>query len=531
MRTARRRRAPVMAFIAAVAAVFFTVMVRPANAMDNIPAYYGNWANGIPSNPDFFPIAVWLQDPSTATGYKNAGVTLFIGLWNGPVVSDLTTLAAAGMPVLCDQNAVGLANLTDKTIMGWTQMDEPDNAQPDGSGGYLPCIDPSVIVQNYNIWATNDPTRPVFLNFGQGASNTGYYGRGTCTGQTAMYAQYSQGADIISFDIYPVNDNYPLYYVPQGIDNLRGWTGDTKPVWCWIETTLISSDSTAKPTTAQVRSEVWMALIHGAAGFGYFCHSFYPTEDDRALLDDPVMLAAVTAINQQVISLAPVLNSNTVKNFVVDSSSNTSVPIDIMVKQYAGSTYVFAAAMRGSAVTGTFTAPLPDESVTVLGESRQVQLTGGTFSDGFQPYDIHLYKIDSTGPSPTITATATLTATPTFTPTACAACLPPATPTPAVFTITGPIIYPNPFYGTGRVYSRFNASRSGSGMKLRLYTAAFRLIKEESLPDCQAGVVTVQLDENMLKPLADGMYYYVITGRGGQAGGAWSKAEELIILR
>jgi hypothetical protein len=564
MKTAGKK--PCRAFTAAVFTAFVLVAAIAGTAcgMDNIPAYYANWSNGIPSDPNYFPIAVWLQDPSTATGYKNAGVTLFIGLWQGPATGDLTTLAAKGMPVLCDQNAVGLANLTNKTIMGWTQMDEPDNAQPDGSGGYLPCIDPSVIVGNYNTWKANDPTRPVFLNVGQGASNTGYYGRGTCTGQTAMYAQYSQGADIISFDIYPVNDNYPLYYVPQGIDNLRNWTGDTKPVWCWIETTLISSDSTAKPTTAQVRSEVWMALIHGAAGFGYFCHSFYPTEDDQALLDDPVMLAAVTAINQQISSLAPVLNSNTIQGLVVAGTSNVAVPVDVMVKQYNGSTYIFAAAMRNGSTTGTFVVPLPDSSVNVLGESRQVQLSGGSFSDDFLPYDVHLYKIDSTGPTPTLTATINtsdtpvntpaitvtntsvtpaitatntsvtpaMTGTPTYSPTTCGTCGPAPADTPVALTISNPMIYPNPYNAAGQAFVRFSISRPAGDVTLKLYTMAFRLIKTSNMGTCFVpGVVTEPLDENIFKGLSDGMYYYIITGKGGQPAQARSGVGEVIIIK
>src|SRR5271157_781942 len=148
MQTREKHSSRIFLFLLFIVVAAFAVFIKPVCAMDNIPAYYSKWSNGIPSDPNYFPIAAWLQDPSTATGYKNAGITLFVGIWDGPVGPDLTALAAAGMPVLCDQNAVGLANLTNKTIMGWTQPDEPDNAQPNPSGGYLPCIDPSVIVQN-----------------------------------------------------------------------------------------------------------------------------------------------------------------------------------------------------------------------------------------------------------------------------------------------------------------------------------------------------------------------------------------------
>ena len=49
-------------------------------------------------------------------------------------------------------------------------------------------------------------------------------------------------------------------------------------------------------TPEQVRTEVWMALIHGAKGLVYFVHQFKPRFKEAALLDDPPMLAAVTAL-------------------------------------------------------------------------------------------------------------------------------------------------------------------------------------------------------------------------------------------
>ncbi len=252
-----------------------------------------SWENGLPDDPDYFPIAVWLQDPNDAPAYKEGGINLYIGLWQGPTEAQLTALNAAGMSVMCYQNSVGLNHISDSIIVGWTQQDEPDNAQADGSGGYNPCVNPAVIVNNYKSMQHNDPSRPVYLNLGQGVSYIDWVGRGTCRADTLSYPEYIQGCDIISYDIYPVTSKYDLvrnnlWYVSQGIDNLRRWSGDNKPVWCWIETTHINSEN--KPTPSQINAEVWMALIHGAKGFGYFCHVWVPEFNVNALLDDPIML-------------------------------------------------------------------------------------------------------------------------------------------------------------------------------------------------------------------------------------------------
>ncbi len=352
-------------------------------------------------NPNFFPVAVWLQDPSNAAAYKNAGINIYVGLWNELDAAQLTKLTNSGMKVICEQNAFGLTKLNDTLIYGWALDDEPDNAQWNATTNqYDPCIDPSVIINQYNTVKANDSSRPVYLNLGQGVSYTDWVGRGTCTGKTEMYPDYNngylKGCDIASFDIYPVNNSDAkikgnLWYVPKGIDSLISWSSNKKPVWCWIECTKINTSSAAKPTVDNVKSEVWMALIHGVKGYGYFCHQISPF-DEAALLHDAPMLAAVTAINNQVTSLATVLNSPSTFGYANVSSSNTAIPIDIMTKNQGGANYIFAVAMRSGSTTATFTVN-SGVSVEVLGENRTLTISGGKFTDSFSNYGVHLYKI------------------------------------------------------------------------------------------------------------------------------------------
>ena len=363
-----------------------------------ISGQFEHFENGLPDDPDFFPIGVWLQDPSDAAAYKAGGINLYIGLWQGPTEVQLSTLRAAGMPVMCSQNSTGLAHLDDSIIVGWTQQDEPDNAQSDGAGGYDPCIDPEIIEEKYDDIKANDPTRPVYMNLGQGVANINYVGRGECTGDTWMYPEYIEGCDIVSFDIYPVTSRYDhirdnLWYVAEGIDNLRNWSDDEKPAWCWIETTHINSEN--KPTAHQVKAEVWMALIHGARGFGYFCHEWVPEFNSNALLDDPVIFPAVSEINAQIHKLAPVLNSPDKTGLVSVISDNQDVPVDILVKHFQDTLYVFAVAMRDGPAECTFTIEgnQPDH-VNVIGESRNITVTDGSFEDSFSSDDVHLYKME-----------------------------------------------------------------------------------------------------------------------------------------
>jgi hypothetical protein len=164
-------------------------------------------------------------------------------------------------------------------------------------------------------------------------------------------------------------------------------------IWNCIECTRIQSKSKATPS--QVRSEVWMSLIHGSVGLIYFVHEWEPKFDEAALLHDPEMLREVTAINRQITELAPALNSPTVNDAVQVSSSNPQVPVAVMLKRHSGASYLFAVAMRNGDTTAAFTLKelTGDKTVEVLGEDRSLTARDGAFSDTFKPWAAHCYCI------------------------------------------------------------------------------------------------------------------------------------------
>ena len=361
---------------------------------------YAQWKNGPPKEDSFFPIGVCTQEPSLAPMYQKAGIDIYVDLWKGPTEEQLAELKKCGMPVICNQNAVGLAHRDDPLIIGWQiAEDEPDNAQALPAGNdYGPPILPAKVVEEYEAIRKADPTRPVFLCLGQGVAWDGWGGRGVRTNHPEDYAEYARGCDIAGYDIYPAAHTNPqvkgkLDFVARGVERLVKWTDGRKPVWNAIECTRINSDTKATPK--QVKAEVWMSLVHGSLGIMYFVHEWKPKFDEHALLDDPQMLAAVTAINSQVRELAPALNSPTVKDALKVESSNQNVPVATMVKKHGGATYVFAVAMKPGATEAAFTLEgLPaGAQVEVLGENRKIEPADGKFQDSFRNWDVHLYRI------------------------------------------------------------------------------------------------------------------------------------------
>jgi hypothetical protein len=374
---------------------------------------YAQWSNGPPTGASYFPIAVWAQAHGNATLWKNAGVNLYIGLHNGPTDTQLTTLQSAGMQVIASQNSTALAwkdiTLADGSplIVGYLQQDEPDNAQSDGQGGWDPPVPTSTIQNRYSQMKANDPTRPVYLNLSQGVGNDS----GTWTGQGGHidpdtdYPQYILGSDIVAFDIYPMSCSRPqtcgdAWRVALGLDRLYEYSPDGHIVCNWIETGDINANG-IMATVEEIRAEVWMSIIHGSMGIGYFIHGKSSVEDfDGSALLRPEHadhLAGVTAINSRIHQLAPVLNSPTLEGVATVADVVGNTPVDFIVKSYGGATYLFTAGMRDSATTKLFNLPaIPDTTIEVLDESRVLSLVDGQFLDTFDGYEAHLYKINAT---------------------------------------------------------------------------------------------------------------------------------------
>ena len=247
-----------------------------------------------------------------AANYKAIGINTFVGLYEGPTEEQLAALAEQHMFAVAAQNEVGLKSINRTRHQGMDADDEPDNAQPIGLGLHGTCIPATEVARRTQEMKNRDPTRPVMINFGQGVANEFWRGRGSCNGDQSYYDIAMQGADILSFDIYPVGSNIPqvkgkLEYVARGVTNLVKRATDGQSVWMAIETTAL--DPTLRPTAAEVRAEVWMALIHGATGIFYFVHEFKPNFREDAIFRYPDIVEEVTGTNHLIKSLAPVLKS------------------------------------------------------------------------------------------------------------------------------------------------------------------------------------------------------------------------------
>jgi hypothetical protein len=367
---------------------------------------YAGWSRGLPTDPGFFPIAVWLQQSFHAMELSGLGINIYVGNNAGtdPLQpSDLATLKSYGMYAILGQDSVGLMSIDDPTVVGWWMTpDEPDNAQPASGGGYGPPVSPSTLVTEYDQYKKTDPTRPMWLGLGQGVAFDAWEGRGS---GAPPESEYVPASDIVGFDVYPYNacggDTNQKMICGQfwlnalGVDRLHAWSDRNQAVWTDFETTDISVAGDG-PTPIETESEVWLALIHNANGILYFIDTFTPSFREDGIFANADMVTAVTALNKKITSLAPELNSATIPNLVNVTSSSPSAPIDSMIKANGTSLYVFAAIARPGTATGSFVVEgmTGNGVATVIGESRTIAIKGGKFSDAFAANDAHVYQID-----------------------------------------------------------------------------------------------------------------------------------------
>ncbi len=404
-----------MSLVPLVLAVASAALQSRAEAAPVSP--YARWELGPPVDPAFFPIGVWLQDPRLAQRYRRLGVNTYVGLWEGPTEEQLAALAAAGMRVVCEQNAVALAHADDPTIVAWMLPDEPDNRETKPGGETGARMTPAEVAALAERVRARDPRRPVWLNLGQGVANDDFRGRGA---RPSDYPGYAAACDILSFDVYPVanlgrDDGADLlWYQAKGLARLRRAGGADKILWSFLECTSIH-ESSRKATPEQVRAEAWISLVHGSRGLVWFVHSFAPEKDSAAVFRDPAMLAMVRRVNEEVAGYAPLLNAPDEPGVAVHSTT-PDIPVAALAKRQGDELTVFAVGMRnapaeavfrwrgaraagdehgteGSAATGEQDAALEPEGVTVLGEERSLPLEGGVWRDRFAPWEVHVYRL------------------------------------------------------------------------------------------------------------------------------------------
>lgn len=389
------------------------------------------------SDPSFFPIAVFLVKPEGFAGHGAAlaalGVNVAMAVEHQTPISDLTdhmfVLANPDNPYTSpaeegwDTSEIG----SDPNVVGWFLCDEPDI----GLGGFIGTDDEFGWLAALQALAATSrglsDGRFVFTNFSNGIYNT-FWSTNTFFDMVAevdassvdMYAYtrpslnvgYGQSVEWTDLGGTEANSISSAAYGWQAMRMGFYQPAVRKPYWVFVETKMPYLDEVGSRVIlyAQIEGAVWSAIVNEARGVAYFQHNgFYPgglpvndpntgaahCEAGYSLVEcEQGLRDAVTAINAKIASLAPVINTQS------RAYSWGASGISTMTKLHGGFIYLFAS-VGIAATTGSKTFTLPSlatgTAVEVIGESRSVSISGGSFSDSFpNEYTHHVYRILTT---------------------------------------------------------------------------------------------------------------------------------------
>lgn len=356
----------------------------------------------------FFPIMAWAQDAGRFIMLRSMGFNTF----NGSGETALEALQAAQSVGGCAMVSWELAEpqaANHPALLAYTLRDEPDTGLDQGA----PKVPAAEVLGWREAIQVADPSRPVFLNF------TSQFlpdaAGGTPAGK-AYYEAATKAANILCFHLYPIyqrNRDDRLVLVADGVAQLRTIAGPAKPVWAWIETSkgsrqiVYEQQKEVKPE--HTRAEVWMAIIRGATGIGYFTHAWQPHFNDFA--PGEAMRLEIKRLNGQITRLAPAILAAPAQVEVAIALTNgeDKLPAEIMAREHDGHLWIFAnnldmkdfgerkddqpAVYRAGRATITVAGLKAGTKVEVVDEDRTIESADGQFVDDFPPLGVHIYKL------------------------------------------------------------------------------------------------------------------------------------------
>ena len=364
------------------------------------PSYYSKFSKAVASgwtSSSFFPIAVFFGKPGDAPAMKAAGINTYMGAEHDG--SPINTITSTGISVIAQNEWTPAEVASDPRVVGWHVSDECEM----GSSGCNGTTETARLTEQQGLTAPlrgQNDGRFLQSNFGNGVLGT-YWAPNTMS-------KFVNSVDVTSVDKYaytsPAVDgvitqswNWPKGKNPATSsaygwlqDRMETFSGAATPNWVFVETAkpFLTEDGASTIAPDEIEGAVWNAIIHGAAGIAYFQHNNNGSCGTYSILQCGAALTAkITAIDQQVQSFAPVINTPSYR-------WNFGPGLDTSLKVSGGSAYIFA---MTDGTTGSKTFTLPQGvtgTIKVIGENRTITPRNGTFTDTFpNEYTHHVYTI------------------------------------------------------------------------------------------------------------------------------------------
>jgi hypothetical protein len=309
----------------------------------------------------FFPIALWALCASDVDTKLAEGVNLFMSNGCGSDQELVGEIAGRALAVVDPATAAAGGG----GVIGWHYPDEWDN--------WL-----SSDVTPATLEATARAATPPLLSFLTLTNHFYSYAAPLPQGR-GMYPLLAQTADVLGFDLYPLQvwcDADAFAHVYESQRELVQLAAG-KPTYQWIEAAPMEHcpQSELAPTAQTVRAETWLAVAGGATAIGYFPNG-WTEEIDRE----------IARTNREIQELAPALLASRA------TAGSDQPAVKVSARVLNGAAYVVAVNSSRSLVPATIEVPeLVAGRLEVYDEHREVRATHGTFTDVFEPLEVHVY--------------------------------------------------------------------------------------------------------------------------------------------
>ena len=330
------------------------------------------------NNQRFFPIGLfnvdmrlpisqkfnlaWFNDVGYHSRDYGSSVKSFISSYIGYTFSDFEISERKIIETLIFSNK--------SNFIGWINKDEPI-----WSGSNIEKIE-----ENYNKIKQYDPYRPIWMNFAPAHRSD------DLQEYINDVREYSQYADIISVDVYPVGatcqeDNQYCIIDTVGLNSIGAFVdlylneilydSPNKPFWMILQGNSIDPNFNYQ----QIRFMSYQAIIHGATGVFY-----YQIEDDLQIM------IAIELVTRQLSDLKNILTINPTQRQI-----NTNDGIEyIELNDYQ---YIYIIAINtNEETTQKIFSTTYNGNIEVLYEDRNIVTENGEFLDAFEPYDVNIYR-------------------------------------------------------------------------------------------------------------------------------------------
>jgi hypothetical protein len=373
------------------------------------------------ASPNFFPICVFYGKPEHAPQLKARGINTYLRAENPAEWSNVDIMTNEGLYLILQPGwEPRQLGRRPNNVVGWMASEEIEMYGPGGCPEKL-----GAHMAEVNRRRAYNDGRFLQANYGNGVLMTHWCPSimddlvaSVDTNSCDKYAYTSPHVRDWLFPNTPAWTNEYGASAFAGRSIAYGWqqrqmqsigarlnnapTNATKPSMVFVESAMPflfdhRNPSQTEPGARTIGLEemegaVWNTLIHGAAGVLWFQHNNdYAGGGTYSIVqwNTPDRPAKVQAINEQVLRMAPVLNSQPlVWNFGTNIESRLSVQ--------GGYAWIIAMG-NGSGGSRTFALPpalVSARTVEVFEENRTLSVTNGRFTDSFAAeHEHHIYRI------------------------------------------------------------------------------------------------------------------------------------------